>query len=179
MKQAEIDLRLNSFAPDAFSLQYTSLILTILAFILGAFASNAVKHTAPLPQSPTGISSRLVSFSAPVLEELSTFNYNDLFIANGSLDALGDSAAALLSILKSHDLRLKGELGVGESEPISGELLERSMRRAAMLQEYLEEGGIPQHAVTIYAVDTRVKHQASLTLFKDSQHNLAKGEGDE
>lgn len=111
----------NEDATKAFATQYTSLILILLTFVLGAFSAPATQSEGKLtPQKP--------------LPAFGSLHYKDI-LEHHDLDAL----EPLLLVLRSHDVKVRLILHVRE--------LREGLEQLRHLREYLLFQGIPDDAV--------------------------------
>lgn len=149
-------------AEQAFSLQYTALILIILTFVIGAFVRP---HHAPAPELYT---SPHVPLEQPVSHNAGTISYSDLFFPRSS--RLNPAASgAILQFLSNHDVEAEIDVfgAITPDEHDDQTALNLSLARSAELLKLLTEGGVPPAAVRIYAEPFGI-HQVSMTITRRS-----------
>jgi len=111
----------NDNSTKAFATQYTSLILILLTFVLGAFSAP----------SSSGASSQLTPDSP--LSAFGSLHYTNLFEHQGL-----DSLEPLLLVLRSHDVRVRLTL--------QADNLGSGLEQLKLLRDYLLSEGIPDEA---------------------------------
>lgn len=140
---------------QAFATQYTALILMILTFVIGAFASERMSGSreqgtpsTSLPPPPT-----TAMISAPQNPELTTVVFDRLFTEDYHVNA--EALAAVRSILQQHDvdaefvlpLTIGGSLGLPTDDDAA---VRHALMRAGALRDSLVREGIPDGAVTVW-----------------------------
>ena len=148
-------------AQQAYSLQYISLILIVLTFVIGVFLSGpirAAKQSGLTPAPSIGADPGIL---------ISDLEYNDLFGAQAKISD-DSKVAALASLLRSHDLDLEAEVysGAGPEEP--GLML--ALERAHTIFEALVQAGVPSEALQIFALEKSSGPQLRVRLYKAGPH---------
>ncbi|NLF25096.1 MAG: hypothetical protein GX589_05490 [Deltaproteobacteria bacterium] len=142
-------------AQKAYSLQYISLILIVLTFVIGVFMSGPVrvaKESAPVHAASMG-------FDPGVL--ISDMEYSDLFQAQAEISD-NSKVAALASLLRSHDIDLEAEVYSGAGQ----EGLMLALERAQAIFEALVQAGVPSEALKIFAHEKHSDSQLRVRLYK-------------
>jgi hypothetical protein len=124
------------------TIQYFSLIMIVLTFIVGSFARQKLEHSSALQTLHSGQNRRRVIEEPRLSSELV---YSDL-VKDGQVNQ--ETAGALAELLKNHDLRMEIELSVSAGG-------QAAARSSSVLLRYLLEQGVPPEAVEVYAVSGR------------------------
>lgn len=149
----------------AFALQYTALMLTILAFVVGAFAGPKVQ-TQPIVEQISIIEKDI---NKVISQDLVVLEYDDIFTAPHLGSKVNDSVDALKYMLLNHDVRLSVIVGITQNETSSSSeefLLSSAMDRSRSLTQYFMNAGVPLNAIEIFAADYYTSHQANITIQK-------------
>lgn len=146
-------------ADRAFTLQYTTLILIIITFIVGAFGGQKVQSkmmpipssSAPAPKSPGARDERegRVPSDSIQIEHLFRAASVELDTAKG---------AAIAAVLKSHDIDAEIDIvadSMGEDD------YRIALRQGRTLLKFLLEAGVPAGAFRVYLVESRVPEWAA------------------
>jgi len=126
-------------AARAFQLQYISLIMIILTFIIGGFTR---RHLPSISSASTTAPDRVVEVQPNWLH--STLQLNDLFIADTTTLNLM-RADAIVEFLSNHDIDCTVEI----ASPTD---LRVAIQRAAELDDYFIRQGLPIGSARVYAV---------------------------
>jgi len=143
---------------QAFLIQYTTLMITLLAFVIGSFAGAAnrekqkIKEDVPVLKQlePTVIVPTILSEwrLSPVKDRL---EFSDLF-QNKTDHLNSDKAEALASLLQSHDLFVEVEISWDQCP--SGEdsnCLRKALKRVDVLKDFFSKNQVPSVAYEIFA----------------------------
>lgn len=123
---------------QAFALQYTSLILIILTFLVGAFIRPQLPHVA---SSADPVNSEVA--------QLGTVSFSDLFIDENLND---DIISALVLFASNHDVQLQIEVFGGlEAEGDSQLRIAQAVSRSVALKRHFIDRGVPPQALDIRA----------------------------
>ncbi|MCB0317513.1 MAG: hypothetical protein KDD56_02065 [Bdellovibrionales bacterium] len=137
----------------SFSLQYISLMLIVLCFVLGSVTREKIKNNNPENSAESQIS-----------PDSTALVFDKVFVA-GKIDFSSDGIGALEMLLSSHDVGI--EIKIGASEPshsMSSE--ELAIARAVALHKHFEKIGIPKEAINIYTVPRLSEGQIHFFLSK-------------
>ena len=130
---------------------YVSLIFIILSFVLGAFAGEGFKQLQPsAKETPLAVPNESpASFPQRLAGQM---ELTDLF-APGTAGINESSAAALVQVLKSHDINLRAEIypDAGRSLLTDQDAFDLAVRRALSLTYYFIAEGVPRGALSLYA----------------------------
>jgi hypothetical protein len=139
-----------------FFVQYTTLILIILTFVLGSF----IRPQASEKQPDTPIITAVESEKGL---ELTTIKYESLFGADNKINS--DNLAALESLLLSHDI--DAEITVfGDQDSAGQGRFAVSLARSIALYRYLRGRAIPASALRVTAREGGGRAQAQAFLRK-------------
>jgi hypothetical protein len=162
----------------AYSTQYVSLMFIVLTFVIGSFVTDRVQSEPETPRIITAKESDMQTNKAnparaPVqAAAIGKMSYHDLF-AHGESTLNPDVAGALLTFMRSHDLRARFEIS---ADPIDGSGatagLENAVARAVTLSQFFEGKGIPFGALDIIALPTPSDIQVRAQFFKEAVHEL-------
>lgn len=144
-------LRPRAATDQAFALQYTSLILIILTFLVGAFIRPHLPHVA--------------ASADPVISEvkqLGSVSFRDLFIEENLNE---DIIAALVLFASNHDVQLQIEVfggleGAGDSQL----RIAQAVSRSVTLQRHFIDRGVPPQALDIRASGGHASLQARVNI---------------
>ncbi|RMG42261.1 MAG: hypothetical protein D6719_06875 [Candidatus Dadabacteria bacterium] len=139
-----------------FSLQYTSLILIILTFVIGAFAGEKIGANIK-PTAKNGGNKQKVEVP------IGTVEYNDLFPEKESRLNHAE-AGAITEVLLNHDL---SATIIISSPPESGGI-ELSLARSITLYRMLVKAKVPASALNILATEERNLPQARVAFYYEN-----------
>lgn len=127
----------NTNATKAFATQYTSLVLILLTFVLGAFSAPP----AASPSSPT------IALERP-LHTFGALEYRDLF-AGGRINT--SQLDPLLIVLRNHDLE------VGLKVTVAPGRISTGIEQVKLLREFLLSEGIPDGAYLLEVEESHIE----------------------
>lgn len=143
----------------AFSVEYISLIVIILSFVLTTFSRQFI------PTNPVRFDGEVKSVPLARRIEMTPirrlFNQGSAAVNSGRLEALA-------ALLRSHDLTLEVELYSPPSEypgVVQGNPLALSMARSVALSRYFARQGVPSDAVRIIARGKQSRFQGRQRLY--------------
>jgi len=145
--------------PQALSLQYVSLMLIILTFVIGAFERTpsapetpVLVEEAPAPE-PAGLGTgpSPSAWSSP-RGALDTLTIERLFEPGGR-EVNRHRGEAIATLLRSHDLLSEIEVRADVFEG-QGESIGLALRRGRTLAAWLSARGVPAEAVRIHVYDS-------------------------
>lgn len=123
---------------QSYLVQYTALIIIILAFIVGSYATRGTTVAAESSGAPTS--------TAPLEYPIATINWAEL-LKDGKINSA--IVEALASILTQHDLFLAGTIVMPTTEAALGLISE--------LEAELNRQGVPRSAIKLFATAGRSK----------------------
>jgi len=143
-------------ADRAFTLQYTTLILIIISFIVGSFGSHprAKEGVKPGPQHPVEAAPEAPPPAPLILERApsDTITIESLFKA-ASIELDANAAFAVASVLKSHDIDAEIDI---VPDSMGDDDYRLALRQGRSLERYLAGAGVPRTAFRVFIVDSRV-----------------------
>lgn len=133
-------------AARPFSLQYTALILIILTFVVGAFSEPETSKTEAIMFPQPARAEKAVAPAA-----IARVEYDDLFSLDSDEQLNDGVLAALLTLLRSHDLRATIEIFSPQAAPGDGPInpFGKSLARSVTLFRALVDSGVPAGAVIV------------------------------
>lgn len=150
-------LNLSSFseksraAEQSFSLQYTSLILIVLCFILGSFVSAKFRNQQSLGPEPTPPSGMMV--------------YSDLFTTGESV-ADSDRVQAVAEFMENHDVRAEIAIPLTDGEGSEAQL-SLALARSVSIFRTLVKAGVPADSLQVEAGQGDPQHQIEIKFFRE------------
>lgn len=129
--------------PRAFAVQYTSLVLILLTFTIGAFGAPARPEPAEPPEAPAEIPGGTVMAR---MRPLGGLRMNSLF-ERDTVEVNPDAADALAGVLSNHDVKVTITIYHLAREVNFG------VARASSLAQALAARGIPVSAAEIFAAE--------------------------
>lgn len=134
---------------QSFALQYTSLILIVLTFIVGAL----IRPHLPAVQSQVG----------KVLQqnpEIGVLSFSNLYVK----DSLDPSVpGALMAFAMNHDVHLQIDV-FGDAERTEEERMTQALSRSVTLQRHLIDSGVLPQALSIRSYSSSSQHQATVRI---------------
>lgn len=176
-------MEINCFAQNqpvaarAYVMQYVSLIMIILTFVIGAFASQKISEKAKnqvkqgAPRSEFAVNVKDMTDKRDWLA--SVINYDDLFSDTGvTLD--GQKVEALAELLKSHDINSEISIfSYGDTRT--------ALKRSLAISRELEDSGVPTAALqvlvkeqTAAGIGNEQRHQVQLRFWHSNSGNAGK-----
>ena len=134
-------------ATQSFSMQYLSLILIILTFIIGVFASHHAQKQKYLQRLGSSEASTSSVPKLPRIETFGSMQLPDAFAENTAILNV-EAMEGLSQVLKSHDIRIQAE--VADERSASPSL---AIARSATLSRFFLGRGVPSEALEIVAVE--------------------------
>ncbi len=146
----------------AFWTQYISLMLVILTGVVGSFTSRSLAAGAGVPKkiSPAPETRKTIKPQSIV-----NFEFRDLFKQRSAL-LLTAKLETLISLLKSHDLLVAGEISVAGTEVSSGQKGALLIARVSSLSQALLKAGLPAEAVNLTSSEKSSDLQARLSIYR-------------
>ena len=141
---------------QAFALQYTSLIIIVLCFIIGAF----VRPASPQVETPVDTQRH-----APKL--LANVGFHDLF-GSHSAAVEQSEAGVLVTFASSHDVVLEIEVFGDRDLRDEDSRVALSVSRATSLQRFLIDSKLPPGALVIRASSSISNEQAQVKVYYQS-----------
>jgi len=146
----------------SFSLQYTSVILIVLAFVIGAFAKEPVAAEQEVTIIP-----EVVEVIKPKIA--GKIEYRTLFATgNSSLDPL--QVEALREFLLSHDVSAEFDVFLESKEGGNADIT-LAVARSVTLYKYFVEEGVPATAVKVFAREQLSDLQATVNVYTATVNN--------
>lgn len=144
---------------QAFALQYTSVIIIVLAFVVGSFVKPF------LPELPTELPVKLVN------KEVGNLKFENIFKINSS--SVNDSiVASLVTFAKSHDLNLEIQVYADANWPTKISPEQISIARSIELYRYLINQGLHPDSIKVFAQSKLNTIQAEVMVRYDYQEEL-------
>lgn len=137
----------------AFSTQFLSLVLIILTFIIGVFASHQIRTDshAPGPEETQ---------SSPKNFQIGAMSWQSLFDP-GTATMREEVVDSLAAVLNAHDIRAILTVYGSDAEHKDYQL-ELALERASALYHYLRAQRVPAQALDVAAVEVQSTTQASV-----------------
>lgn len=143
-----------------FALQYTSVILIVLTFTIGALFK---------PPAPVSVPLKVEKPQIKALElgpEIGKINYHKLF-SEQSNELQIDKVAALSHVLKHHDINARISVYLNSEGKISeSNAFAISIARMLTLEQYFRKQALPEEAISIAAVEEARDYQVAINFVR-------------
>jgi hypothetical protein len=152
---------------QAYFIQYTTLMITLLAFVIGSFASSAIRDKNKATELSKDISNYNSEVSIPTWQKESSHNqvtFQDLF-KKGTAELNFEKAQALVDLLNSHDLYAKIKIS-WDNCPVNEEssCISKAFKRMEVFDRFLSTQGIPNEIYSLFVV-VPAKDQISIAFY--------------
>ena len=150
-------------SPRPFLIQYLTLMLIILSFMVGSFVTKVTQEAQRAPLLKTAQNQPPVPRPA-----LHTFAIERVF-AEDSAEVSADTIDAIRTLFMSHDL--SAEVSVFADPGRSGfGALNQAVARAFAFKRALEVEGIPAEAIRVFGRGEPLGSQAEITIVPQKEH---------
>lgn len=152
----------------AYILQYISLMIIILAMIVGFYGSSIMNKTEDIPvdKRPLSIPVTILGNFIPH-EKLDSSPEYDNFFRNGQLPFDTKKADILAAFLGNHDLIAVLEINSGAcADAVTPDCLMRETKYAKVLKQYLLDKALPADSIEVFYSEDVSKGGLRLRLYE-------------
>jgi len=129
-----------------FYLQYISLMLIVITFVIGSFVTHATSKPAALPLPQISIK----ALKTASLKQISSFSFDDLFEDKSSV-LKAEKLGALKELLLNHDLSSKIWIKANDAKLDADSRVALALARSVSVYKFLREQGVPDAALSVVA----------------------------
>jgi hypothetical protein len=167
----------------AFTIQYTTLILIIISFIVGSFGGRPAHPKGSLGNDqgrPARVSSPAVVQEAPVRREVEgripsdSIRIEHLF-RPASVELDRAKAGAIAALLKAHDIDAEIDI---VADSMGEEDYRIALRQARSLVTFLRDAGVPALVFRVFVVESKVPDWAAMETEDSTTVRLYRGAAD-
>jgi hypothetical protein len=159
---------------QTFALQYITVMIIILAFLVGTFSSRSIKKKAEAASLAAVVEAPAqpeINLSDARASLKSTLEYSDFFMAESS-ELISEKVEPLAALLANHDLIADINLNLGLcKKDNSDSCFKREMKGAKNLSDFLLSKGLPYDSFEIYYAPELEGVQAKITLLTE-EHGI-------
>lgn len=165
----------------AFTIQYTTLVLIVISFIVGAFSGRPATSVEQPSTAAVAVASVVGLAGANPTREVEGRTVSDSIriehlFKPASVDLDSAKAGALAAVLKSHDI--DAEIDV-LADSMGEEDYRIALRQARALERFLRKERVPSSAFRVFVVESRVPEWAAIETASSTAVRFYRGGHDE
>lgn len=156
-----------SSAGRAYLIQYISLILMILTFVVGIFGASSIQKKQQEMESAPPPPQQIVSLPRPAPIAISDLSYADVFV-HGSSKVNSQELEALTQLLQAHDLKARIELYAAAETSSALSDLSLALTRSKQTYQQFRNAGVPAEALHLEVVGASLAQQLRVRLYRSA-----------